>query len=70
MFDLTGRRALVTGASGGIGAAIAQALHRQGAIVGIVNYDVRIKNPALYAKFSDIERDIERLRRALARAAR
>lgn len=33
MFSLEGKTALITGASGGIGAAIARALHRQGATV-------------------------------------
>ncbi|HUB64488.1 MAG TPA: 3-oxoacyl-[acyl-carrier-protein] reductase [Methylocella sp.] len=35
MFDLSGKTALVTGASGGLGQAIARALHGQGAVVGL-----------------------------------
>ncbi|MCH8924929.1 MAG: 3-oxoacyl-[acyl-carrier-protein] reductase [Proteobacteria bacterium] len=35
MFDLSGKCALVTGASGGIGGAIARALHAQGATLGL-----------------------------------
>lgn len=40
IFDLTGRRALVTGGSKGIGAAIVRALDRAGATVAIADLDV------------------------------
>jgi len=35
MFDLSGKTALITGATGGIGGEIARALHRQGATVAL-----------------------------------
>lgn len=35
MFDLSGKNALITGASGGIGGAIAKSLHSQGAVVAL-----------------------------------
>ena len=40
MFDLGGKAALVTGATGGIGNAIAKALHAQGGTVGISGRNV------------------------------
>ena len=45
MFELSGKRALVTGASGAIGGAIATAFHKQGATVALSG----TKRPALEA---------------------
>ena len=52
MFDLTGKCALVTGASGGIGNAIARALHEKGATVTISGTR-REKLEALAAELGD-----------------
>jgi len=45
MFDLTGKTALVTGASGGIGGAIARALHGAGATVALSGRRVEAMEP-------------------------
>ncbi len=52
MFDLSGKKALVTGATGGIGGAIAKALHAQGAHVGISGRNT-IKLEALAKELGD-----------------
>jgi 3-oxoacyl-[acyl-carrier protein] reductase len=52
MFSLTGKTALVTGATGGIGGAIAKALHAQGATVAISGRQVD-KLEALQAELKD-----------------
>ena len=51
MFDLTGRTALVTGASGGLGQAIARALHAQGASVALTG----TRREALEALAAELE---------------
>ena len=70
MFDLTGKAALVTGASGGIGGAIARALHKQGATVTLSGTRAEVleklkgemgeRTHAIAAKMDD-PADIERL---------
>ncbi len=50
MFDLSGKIALVTGASGGIGGAIARALHAQGAAVALSG----TRQPALDALAAEL----------------
>ena len=52
MFDLTGKTALVTGATGGIGGAIAKGLHAQGATVALSGRQVE-KLEALKAELGE-----------------
>lgn len=52
MFDLSGKTALVTGATGGIGGAIARAFHAAGAVVGISGRQ-RDKLESLAAELGD-----------------
>src|SRR5690606_28306045 len=51
-FDLNGRKAVVTGATGGIGEAIARSLHARGAAVGLLGRRVE-KLEALASEFGD-----------------
>ena len=52
MFDLTGKKALITGATGGIGAGIARAFHKAGAEVAISGRQVE-KLEALAKELGD-----------------
>lgn len=58
MFELTGRTALVTGASGGIGGAVARALHAQGAQVALTGRNAAALN-ALAASLAERAHVIE-----------
>ncbi|MGB5213430.1 MAG: 3-oxoacyl-[acyl-carrier-protein] reductase [Anderseniella sp.] len=70
MFDLTGKKALITGATGGIGAAIAKALHSNGATVALsgtraavledVKASLQSRAHALTCNLSDPD-DVEKL---------
>jgi 3-oxoacyl-[acyl-carrier protein] reductase len=70
MFDLTGKKALITGATGGIGAAIAKALHANGATVALsgtraavledVKASLQSRAHALTCNLSDPD-DVEKL---------
>jgi len=65
MFDLSGKTALVTGASGGIGGAIARSLHAQGAKVAVSG----TRRPALEALAAELGGEVPVLPCDLADAA-
>ena len=58
MFNLTGKKALVTGASGGIGGAIAKALHAQGAEVGLSGRNVEALEKLAHLGFGQRAREL------------
>jgi 3-oxoacyl-[acyl-carrier protein] reductase len=63
MFDLTGKKALVTGATGGIGGAIAKALHAHGAHVGISGRNeekLQVLSDALRDRVSVLSADLSK----------
>jgi len=64
MFDLSGQMALVTGASGGIGGAIARALYAQGATVALAG----TREPALRALAAELGERAHVLTADLSRA--
>jgi len=57
MLSLAGRRAIVTGGSGGIGAAVVNRFHELGAIVGII--DITAPAEEMTGRFSFAEADIQ-----------
>ncbi len=71
MFDLSGKTALVTGASGGLGSAIARSLHAQGATVGLhgsrrdaleaLAAELKDRAHVLVANFADGDSVVEKL---------
>ena len=65
MFDLTGKRALVTGASGGIGREIAKALSKAG--FAVVSTGMRYCSTSEDGKARELDlRELERLFLSLA----
>ena len=52
MFDLTGKTALITGATGGIGRQIAKKMHAQGATLALT--DMNMETLKAFKRFSII----------------
>ncbi|MFE7316597.1 SDR family NAD(P)-dependent oxidoreductase [Streptomyces sp. NPDC057555] len=70
--DLSGKTALVTGAAGGLGAAIAAGLHTNGATVALLDRDTRANTAtaaALGERATPVHADLDQLRTAFTEAA-